>query len=179
MSRALVVAAMLIALVVPAAARPGGSAHVGVRDVDRLPALESAILARLNELRTARDLPRLRAAPGLRAAAAAHSRAMLVEGFFAHESADGTHFDARVERFYPSRGFSLWRVGENLAATTGVMTAEAAVDLWLGSPPHRRIIFDPGWREAGLGALHAAATGVFPGAGEASVVTLDVGVRRT
>jgi uncharacterized protein YkwD len=178
MPRALVVAAFLVALVIPAAARPGGSAHSAIRDVDRLPALESAILSRLNELRAARDLPRLRAAPGLRAAAAAHSREMLVDGFFAHESGDGSHFDTRVERFYPSRGFSFWRVGENLAAMTGSITAEQAVELWLASPPHRRVIFDPAWREAGLGALRAAATGVFPGAGEASVITLDVGVRR-
>lgn len=178
MPRALVVAAFLAVLVLPAAAQPGATARAAGAEADRLPTLETAILSRLNELRSARDLPRLRAAPGLRAAAAAHSRAMLVGGFFAHDSADGTHFDVRVERFYPSRGFRFWRVGENLAAMTGVMTAEDAVDLWLSSPPHRRVLFDPTWREAGLGALRAPATGVFPGAGEASVVTLDVGVRR-
>ena len=177
MPRALVVAAFLVALVLPAAARPGGSASAA-GDVERLPTLESAILVRLNEVRSARGLPRLRLAPGLRAAATTHSRAMLVEGFFAHESPDGTHFDSRVERFYPSRGFAFWRVGENLAAMTGVMSANEAVDMWLASPPHRRVVFDPAWRDAGIGALHAQATGVFPGAGEASVVTLDVGVRR-
>jgi uncharacterized protein YkwD len=178
MPRAFVVAAFLAALVLPAAAQPGAATRGAETEVERLPALESAILVRLNELRAARGLPRLRVAPGLRAAAATHSRAMLVEGFFAHESADGTRFDARVARFYPARGFELWRVGENLAAMTGVMTADEAVDMWLASPPHKRILFDPAWREAGLGALRAQATGVFPGSGEASVVTLDVGVRR-
>lgn len=178
MSRALVVAALVVALVIPATAQSGATAGTAGSDIQRLPALESAILARLNELRGERGLPRLRFAPGLRAAAATHSRAMLVEGFFAHESPDGTRFDARVERYYPSRGFGFWRVGENLAAMTGVMTAEDAVEMWLASPPHRRLIFDPAWRDAGLGALRAEATGVFPGSGEASVVTLDVGVRR-
>ena len=178
MPRALVVAVLLVALVVPATAQSGATTHAAGTGVERLPALESAILARLNELRVARGLPRLRVAPGLRAAAATHSRAMLIEGYFAHESSDGTPFDNRVQRFYPSRGFDFWRVGENLAAMTGVMTAEDAVDMWLASPPHRHILLDPGWRDAGLGALRAEATGVFPGSGEASVVTLDVGVRR-
>jgi uncharacterized protein YkwD len=179
MPRALVVAVLLVALVVPATAQSGATARAAGTGVERLPALESAILARLNEFREARGLPRLRVAPGLRTAAAAHSRAMLVEGFFAHESSDGSSFDSRVERFYPSRGFGFWRVGENLAAMTGVMTAEDAVDMWLASPPHRRLLIDPTWRDAGLGALRAEATGVFPGSGEASVVTLDVGVRRS
>ena len=48
---------------------------------------------------------------------------------------------------------------------TGVMSAEEAVDLWLESPGHRRVIFDPQWREAGLGAVRAASTRLFPGAG--------------
>lgn len=179
MPRAFVVAAFLAVLVLPAAAQPGAAARSAATDVERLPSLESAILVRLNELRASRGLPRLRAAPGLRAAAATHSRAMLVEGYFAHESSDGTRFDNRVERFYPSQGFGFWRVGENLAAMTGVMTADDAVEMWLASPPHRRLIFDPAWRDAGLGALRAGATGVFPGGGEASVVTLDFGVRRS
>jgi uncharacterized protein YkwD len=177
MPRALVVAVLLVALVVPATAQSGESARAA--GVERLPALESAILERLNELRASRGLPRLRVARGLRAAAATHSRAMLIEGFFAHESSDGTSFDNRVVRFYPSRGFGFWRVGENLAAMTGVMTAEDAVDMWLASPPHKHILLDPTWRDAGIGALSAPATGVFPGSGEASVVTLDVGVRRS
>ena len=90
---------------------------------------------------------------------------MVNQGFFAHESPDGTTFDTRVERFYPSRGFRYWRVAENIAAMTGVMSAEEAVDLWLESPGHRRVIFDPQWREAGLGAVRAASTRLFPGAG--------------
>jgi len=179
MPRALVVAAFLAALVLPAAAQSGAAPPAAGSSVERLPALESAILVRLNELRAARGLPRLRVAPGLRAAAASHSRSMLVDGFFAHESSDGTRFDSRVERFYPSRGFEFWRVGENLAAMTGVMTAQDAVDMWLASPPHRRLLFDPTWRDAGLGALRAQSTEVFPGGGEASVVTLDFGVRRS
>jgi uncharacterized protein YkwD len=179
MPRALVVAAFLAALVLPAAAQSGAAPPAAGSTVERLPALESAILVRLNELRAARGLPRLRVAPGLREAASKHSRAMLVEGFFAHESSDGTSFDRRVERFYPSRGFGFWRVGENLAAMTGVMTADDVVEMWLASPPHRRLLFDPAWRDAGLGALHARATDVFPGGGDASVVTLDFGVRRS
>ena len=40
--------------------------------------------------------------------------AMLNQGFFSHESADGTSFASRLRRFYrPTRGY--WIVGENLA----------------------------------------------------------------
>jgi uncharacterized protein YkwD len=179
MARALVVAATLVALVIPAAAQPVATTRSDESQAERLAALETAILVRINELRGERGLAKLRPATGLRAAAGAHSRSMVSQGFFAHESPDGTTFDSRVERFYPSRGFRYWRVAENIAAMTGVMSADEAVDLWLESPGHRRVIFDPQWREAGLGAVRAASTRLFPGAGEATALTLDVGVRRS
>ena len=45
--------------------------------------------------------------------AVGHSRSMLAERFFAHESRDGTQMAERVRRLYPPLGGS-WSVGENL-----------------------------------------------------------------
>jgi uncharacterized protein YkwD len=53
------------------------------------------------------------------------------------------------------------------------------VNLWLKSPPHRKNLLDPAWREVGLGAYEAAVgTGAFAAAnGPVVVVTMDFGSR--
>jgi uncharacterized protein YkwD len=49
--------------------------------------------------------------------------------------------------------------------------------MWLNSPPHRKNLLTPGWREIGLSAVHvAAAPGVFEGR-ETTIVTADFGTR--
>jgi len=45
------------------------------------------------------------------------------------------------------------------------------------SPPHRKIILTPNWRDIGIGGVHAAAApGVYQGLG-VTIVTADFGVR--
>jgi uncharacterized protein YkwD len=173
MTRALVTLLLLLALAGGAAARSsaaGGSAG--------LPELEAAILGELNAVRVARGLRPLAVSRGLQAAARAHSRAMLDSGAFRHDSADGTVFFDRIRRFYPSRGFDSWSVGENLLFQTDQLAATEAVAAWLGSPSHRRNMLSPAWRDVGVGVWRAAAApGDFAGA-DASVVTVDFGSRR-
>jgi uncharacterized protein YkwD len=173
MTRALVTLLLLLALAGGAAARSsaaGGS--VGLAD------LEAAILGEVNAARAARGLRPLVASRGLQAAARAHSRAMLASGAFRHDSADGTAFSERIRRFYPSRGFDSWSVGENLLFYTDELAATGAVAAWLDSPSHRRNMLSPAWRDVGVGVWRtAAAPGDFGGA-DASVVTVDFGSRR-
>jgi uncharacterized protein YkwD len=84
----------------------------GVRSAES--ALETAVLSRINRVRRGRGLRALRWNKRLAAAADFHSRDMGKKGYFEHESANGGAFWRRIERFYPSRGFSSWTVGENL-----------------------------------------------------------------
>jgi uncharacterized protein YkwD len=144
----------------------------------RMPELERAVLAAINDVRVRRRLPPLRAAPGLRLAAAAHSAEMARLGYFEHESANGTHFWRRIRRFYPARGYRQWQVGENLAASSPRLSAHEAVSDWLQSPGHRANLLDRGWREVGVAAVfEGAAPGEFEGE-PTVIVTVDFGYRR-
>ena len=81
---------------------------------------------------------------------------MLRDGFFSHDSADGTAFSERIRRYYTNRGFTRWSVGEALMASEGrASMREAIVAAWLDSPPHRAIVLSPTWRDAGIGVLYA------------------------
>jgi hypothetical protein len=98
-------------------------------------------------------------------------------GYFAHDDFDGTPFWKRIQRLYPSSGFRRWSVGENLLWASPEITAAHAVQLWLRSGEHRKILLDPTWREVGLDAVHdSAAGGVFHGRA-VTIVTADFGVR--
>jgi len=142
------------------------------------PALSSAsVLAAINDVRATRSLPPLRVSPQLAAAAAGHSREMGERGYFAHKSSDGTSFWRRIARYYASDGYHSWSVGENLLWSSGSLSAKAAVAMWMKSPPHRRNLLDPRWRQLGLSALRfASAPGPFRGLG-VTILTADFGRR--
>ena len=146
--------------------------------VERRAALEAAVVHEMNRVRSARGLRPLRAAPSLRSAARSHSQAMIADDFFGHDSADGTVFSERIKRYYTSRGFARWSVGEALMASQGrALDAEAIVAAWLESPSHRTIVLSPTWRDAGIGVLYAPSTPETFGGAEAIVVTADFGLR--
>ena len=142
-----------------------------------LSALETSLLARVNAVRRSRGLRPLTVSGGLTAAAEYHSRQMVQHGFFEHESRNGGSFWKRVQRFYSSRGFRSWEVGENLAYGSPDLGAAATVRMWMNSPGHRENLLSRSWREIGLGALHdASARGEF-GGGPVTVITADFGAR--
>ena len=98
-------------------------------------------------------------------------------GFFAHESQNGASFGERVRRHYGASGFRSWRAGENLLWASPDIDAKRAVEMWLESPGHRRVLLTPAWREIGLSAVHtASAPRVYEGL-EVTIVTADFGVR--
>jgi uncharacterized protein YkwD len=140
-------------------------------------ALDGQIFGAMNAARVAHGLPRLRSSGQLEAAAQAHSREMLVHGFFAHQSFGGGTFWRRIARYYPSTGYRRWFVGETLVWVSPDVDARTAVQDWLNSPEHRVILLGSTWRDVGLSALHvAAAPGAFAGR-EVTIVTADFGVR--
>jgi uncharacterized protein YkwD len=165
--------AILATLVAAPTAAPDSSTKV-----ERRLLLESAVIREMNRIRVAEGLRTLRASPSLRTAARGHSRSMLEFGFFSHDSVDGTAFSDRIRRYYSSRGWRSWSVGETLlASSTDVIDAKEIVAAWLDSPPHREVILDPTWREAGIGALYTAiAPKEYRGA-QTIVVTADFGMR--
>jgi uncharacterized protein YkwD len=140
--------------------------------------LEGALLRAINDVRAQHGLGALRSSKPLAEAAEFHSMAMASRGFFAHESADGSSFWKRVERFYPSNGFRYWSAGENLAYGSPSMSADGAVRAWMGSPGHRANMLSAAWGEIGVGAVHVdSAPGVYAGR-PATIITTDFGIRR-
>jgi uncharacterized protein YkwD len=171
------VVSLLAALALAAALASSSDAARRGRSVN-LRALESGVLAQINAFRGAHGLVRLRLSPQLDAAARGHSVQMAADGYFAHESADGSAFWQRIQRLYPSSHRRLWSVGENLVWSSPALDAHQALELWLASPEHRANLMNPRWREIGVSAVHAAnAPGVYHGLA-VTIITTDFGVRR-
>ena len=140
-------------------------------------ALESGVLEQLNAIRAQHRLPPLHLNARLAAAAAQHTREMGVDGYFRHESADGSAFWKRIARYYPSGSSGYWSVGENLLWSSPSVGPARAMDLWMHSPEHRANILSPRWREIGVAAVHfASAPGSYKGL-PVTIVTTDFGVR--
>jgi len=75
-------------------------------------------------------------------------------------------------------GFGTFRVGQNLAWGTGAETSPARiVAAWMASPPHRAIMLDPKYRDAGVAAV--PATPAVIGAGQqGATYAMEFGARR-
>ncbi len=140
-------------------------------------ALDLGILYRINSIRVSHRLARVSLSTSLEASAALHSREMARTGLFQHASPDGSPFWKRIKRYYPAAGFSNWDVGENLLWWSPDTTAAHAVSAWLASPPHRKILLDPRYRQVGIAAIHdTTAPGAFHDL-ETTIVTADFGAR--
>jgi uncharacterized protein YkwD len=154
----------------------GVSAPASVQSSEKpaLSAVDRAVLDGLNAVRARHRLRPLSVSSGLTAAARHHSLEMVRRGFFAHESADGSSFVRRIRRFY--RNFR--SAAENIAFGCPDLSADAAMSLWMKSPPHRRNILDPRWREIGIAVVHVdSAAGPDYQGDPTTVVTTDFGRR--
>jgi uncharacterized protein YkwD len=140
--------------------------------------LERDVLNDINALRAQHHLAALTVSAQLTSAARTHSVSMAQNGYFKHESADGSSFWLRVRSFYRASSWRYWAVGENLLWSSPRIDAPRALRLWLGSPEHRKNLLNPAWREIGISAVYAhRAPGVF-GDRDVTILTTDFGVRR-
>ena len=170
----LVVSLVAAVAAVGAAAATPTSAHRAAR----VSALESGVLQQLNRIRAQHGLTPLHLNAKLSAAATQHSREMGFDGYFAHNSHDGTEFWKRIERWYSPSGYGYWSVGENLLWSSPDVDPQRALDLWMHSPEHRANILAPRWREIGVSAVHlVSAPGTYHGLA-VTIITTDFGVRR-
>src|SRR6187200_1220116 len=145
--------------------------------VQRESSLERSIVDRINEVRNENGLRPLTLSTSLQAAAVVHTRTLAQRGIFQHESPDGSPFHKRVGRYYGPDGFRTWAVGENLVFNSAPLNAERAVKAWLDSPPHRKNLLNPTWREIGVGALLVRkAPGVYHNS-TVVIATADFGAR--
>ena len=140
--------------------------------------LDSTVLKDINAYRQSNGLQPLRLNPKLSAAAATHTREMAAGGYFSHDSADGSAFWKRVQRFYGSAGYHFWSVGENLVYGSPDLSDQDVMDEWIQSPEHKANLLNPSWKEVGISAAHIPdAPGDYDNS-ETTIVTADFGVRR-
>ena len=135
------------------------------------------MVCELNAARAAAGRAPLRARPSLEEAATAHAADMVERGYFAHESPDGANAADRAHRSGYLRRADHWRIGEILIWTRGApLTAKAAVDAWLASPPHRRILLQPPYEDVGVGIVPGAPAGR-PATQPATTIAVSLGRR--
>jgi uncharacterized protein YkwD len=170
------VAIVLVALVGALAAPAAQSGKATDRVV--LSSLESGVLVQLNKIRAQHGLQPVRISARLTASAAQHSKEMGTDGYFQHDSGDGTAFWKRIGHWYAASGYGYWSVGENLLWSSPQVDPAGAMQLWMNSPEHRANILSPRWREIGVSAMHfASAPGEYKGL-EVTIITTDFGIRR-
>jgi uncharacterized protein YkwD len=172
---ALVVVAAAIVLGYSASAGAGVNARVADREVEQQ--FVQDLFAEINALRASHSLHALRVGPALRRAACQHDREMGRLGYFSHDSANGTDFTDRLERFYPSGSARFWMVGENLLWSGGNLTVRGAVRVWLRSPMHRANLLRRDWRQIGISAMRVRSAPGYFRHRHIWLVTTDFGVR--
>ena len=169
---AVALVALLGALAAPVAHSGKATSHVA------LSSLESGVLTELNNIRAQHGLQPVQISARLTASAAQHTKEMGADGYFEHNSQDGTAFWKRINRWYGQTGYGFWSVGENLLWSSPDVDPAGALQLWMNSPEHRANILTARWREIGVSAVHfAAAPGTYKGL-EVTIITTDFGVRR-
>ncbi len=164
-------AALAVALLCGALAAPAGGA-TRCPNADRRPgtisaaASRAAVLCLVNQQRTARHLPPLRADARLDRSAQSWTQHMVSAGVFTH----GSDFAARIS----AAGFRWSEAGENIA--TGFPTPRAVVDGWMRSRGHCENILDPEFGDLGVGVV-ARGVGRYPSATWTEDFGLALGAR--
>jgi len=121
----------------------------------------ASLLRAMNAARAAHGLAPVRVGTRLQLAAQAHTAAMLATQTFTHGP-----FAERLRAFH----ITAPAVAENLAVGDGTYaSAQAFVQAWLASPPHRRNLLSPSFTLVGIGEL----AGSFQGMTDARLVTVD------
>lgn len=106
---------------------------------------EARLVELVNAERAAAGLAPLTVSAELTAAAQEQSAAMATTWHISHTGLDGRGPAQRIA----DAGYRWLRCGENIAV--GQTSPEEAVRFWMGSPPHRANLLDPGMREIGAG----------------------------
>lgn len=142
------------------------------------PQLARSLLAEVNAMRRAQGLRALRLSGPLTDAAYAHAQALAVAGQFTHAwPTTGRSFGSWMRNFYSARGFRRWSAGENLLWASPGFTPANAVQQWLASPIHRRVMLTPSWRELGVGVVTATAAPGAYGGRDVQIAAAEFGKR--
>ncbi len=137
--------------------RPGTSERIdlpfSVPDAPDRPALEAQLLVLVNQARSDHGLQPVSADPEATRVARAHSRDMLVRGYFSHVSPQGQDPFDRMRQ----GGLRYRAAGENLALARNVAQVHQGL---MNSPGHRANILRPAFGRLGIGIVDGGRHGL-------------------
>lgn len=173
---------IVFAALLATAALVGSTAEAGAANVvHRGGSAESALVARINEVRSNNHLPTLSVADPLSTAAQRHATNMAWKGYFKHDfKKDGSwySFSTWIRWYWPGPGYTSWTAGENLAWGSPDLSASKTVTMWMNSPGHRANLLGA-WNRVGVGIVHISSPGgYFKAYPDVTIVAADFG-RRT
>lgn len=90
-----------------------------------------------------------------------HARDMRDHDYFDHRGRDGSTLTDRIQAAGYTKGHErdAWALGETLVwAPDATSDPTSLIAALMGSPPHRRVILDPRFRELGVGAVRGTPT---------------------
>jgi uncharacterized protein YkwD len=170
------VAALLVVLLTLVFAAPSGAAGPSAADsaaacpgaytaptARTATLVDSATLCLMNQLRTARGMHPLRLNSALARIASGQASDMVRGHYFGDQSISGQSPLARVMASGYVAHPSAVRVltAQNIGWGTGPnATAVGIVKAWMHSPPHRRIMLTPAYRDAGVGVSPSVPSGI-------------------
>lgn len=121
-----------------------------------------AMLKELNRVRASNKLPSVSADRRMNGGASAHSRDMARRGYFAHGPWTGRVLAAS------GRASDVGEVIGWLDRRDARSEAASLVRQWLGSPTHRTVMLDRGFRRVGIGRADGSMSGQ-----RAAIYTVD------
>jgi uncharacterized protein YkwD len=160
-------------------AQSAGSPQARPFGVSATPDLARSLVAEVNRTRRGYGLRPLAYSARLANAATEHARALATAGLFTHSwPTTGRLFSSWIRSFYPARGYRAWSAGENLLWASPGFTPANAVQQWLDSPAHRRVLLTKSWRELGIGVVSAVAAPGAYGGRDVQIAAAEFGLRR-
>jgi uncharacterized protein YkwD len=175
----LVCAVALAAGTAPAGAAPAACAGAGLYPVPAdVPAVQTATLCLVNRVRAAHGLHPLHFNRELGRVATSQVTHMVRGDYFADVRPSGQTPMSLVEvTRYPAHAAD-FAVGQNIAWGTGSDTTPAhIVAEWMASPPHREIMLESEFRDAGVAVTPAVPTVLDEGSSGATYA-IEFGMRR-
>jgi uncharacterized protein YkwD len=89
----------------------------------------------------------------------------------------GQLFASWIRGFYSARSFRTWSAGENLLWASPGFNPADAVQQWLDSPTHRRVLLTKSWRELGIGVVSATGAPGAYGGRDVQIAAAEFGLR--
>ena len=146
--------------------------------------MEPALVDRINDVRAAHGLRRLRVSSLLTNAATRHANSMGAVGYFKSalhtpsSSVAWTPYGTWIDWYWPGAGYTSGAAGENRTWGAPDLSARAAVKRWMNSAPNRANLLTASWRRVGVAAVRVSdPLGYFGGRERVTIVVAEFGRR--